>query len=325
MTVTTPPRPDLTTWPTAYPRHRGAWTLKGSDGRWGALDPDTGATHTVTPADDPDLPALRASLGAGALVGYRVGRRAVIATGSSYLKVVRPKRLDALVSAHQWFTDFFDEADTPDVMRTDRRGVVELSTVPGTALHQLLRQDAPERELFAAIDEIATTVAALHSMPVPGHLPTRTTDEPGRWLDTITRVDPAAAQMFASVERRLPALPDGEVAVTHGDLHDKNIFHRRGRVGLIDLDGVGLGSAESEIANLAVHLQLRAMQSNQPSSTGGRLAARLHESYQHHRSVDAARLDGAAAHTWFRLACIYHFRASSRRLVPELLRRATDR
>lgn len=324
MTTTTPLGPDLATWPTTYPRHRGAWTLKAADGRWGALDPNTGTAVTVEPADDPDLPALPASLAAGPLIGYRVGRRAVIATGSSYLKVVRPKRLDALVSVHQWFNESFATADTPSVLRTDPDGAVELDTVAGTALHQLLRSNTPEPVLFAAIDDIAATVAALHSAPVPGHLPTRATDETERWLDTIARVDPDAARTFAPVASRLPILPVGELAVTHGDLHDKNVFHRRGRVGLIDLDSVGLGTAEGDVANLAVHLQLRALQADQPRVVGGRMATRLYESYQDHRTLDTTRLEAAEAHTWFRLACIYQFRVSSSHLVPELLDRAAN-
>ena len=38
------------------------------------------------------------------LRGYRVGRRAVVATPTSFVKVVRPSRIDALVQRHELLT-----------------------------------------------------------------------------------------------------------------------------------------------------------------------------------------------------------------------------
>lgn len=309
-------------WPKAYPRHRGPWTLQGHDGEWGVFDPDTGEASTVEPAEDPSLPALRTALERGTLIGYRVGRRAVVATPNSYVKVVRPKRLDALVATHQWFDDTCEMVDTPTVTRTEPEGSVELTIVAGTSLHQLLRDHGPERLPLAAVDSIAASLAVLHSTPAPNHLPSRADDDPGRWVDTIARIDPQAAGVLATAATALPPLPDRPVTMTHGDLHDKNIFHQAGSVGLIDLDSVGLGAPEDDVANLAVHLQLRVLQGVRPQASGERLVTRLYESYRAHRSLDPERIEAAAARTWFRLACIYRFRMASRHLVPELLRRA---
>lgn len=322
MTTITPQTIDPTTWPTAYPRHRGVWTVKGPNGRWGALDPDTGVLRLVAPENDSKLPALRAALDAGALIGYRVGRRAVVATPHSYVKIVRPKRLDALVSVHRWFDRSFAAADTPTITRHDPGGAAELSTVEGTSLHRLLRSQADEPTLSKPISDIAAALAALHAAPSSSDLPVRAIDDPQRWVDTVARVDPDARPSLAATARRLPSLLQGGSSVTHGDLHDKNVLHRQGRVGLIDLDGVGIGAAEDDVANLAVHLQLRALQGGQASSVGDRLARHLVDSYRSHRRLDRHRFDAATAHTWFRLACIYRFRAGSRRLVPELLERA---
>ncbi len=323
MTITTPQEPEAAVWPTAYPRHRGAWTLKGEHGRWGTHDPDTGVFSRVDPARDPDLPALGPSLERGNLVGYRVGRRAVIATPASYIKVVRPKRLNGLVSTHRWFSGHFSHGETPGIIRVDPTGAIELKPVGGTSLHQLLRDRAPKAALDEAIYEIASGIAAFHDVGGPRHLPSRTTDDPQAWVDTVGRADPEAAAMLSAPAERLPPLPECVTSVTHGDLHDKNVFHAPGGFGVIDLDSVATGVPEDDIVNLAVHLQLRALQSSKPIAFGQRLASRLLESYREHRALNEDRAESAAAHTWFRLACIYRFRSRSRALVPELLGQAT--
>ena len=120
-------------------------------------------------------------------------------------------------------------------------------------------------------------------------------------------------------------LPPVEVraeVVVHGDLHDKNIFVDR--PGLIDLDGLGLGAPEDDLANLAVHLELRNLQ----AGTGLAPGARSEQLYRAHRQawtgrpLDPERLRQVEQHTWFRLACLSQYRAGSRRLVPRMLNAA---
>lgn len=257
-------------------------------------------------------------------MGYRVGRRAVVAGSEGFVKVVRPKRLDALVRTHRWLASAHMDVETPQLMKVDATGAIEISAVAGTSMHNVLRHRSFDEHLCAAVDMIAVALAELHATTAPDDLSIRTPDQPERWIETVNGAEPARCPGLAQVAERLPALPSAPAAVTHGDLHDKNVFLHTHHVGLIDLDSVAWGAPEDDIANLAVHLQLRALQGSQPVSVADELVARLIERSEEHRRLSRDRLVAATAHTWFRLACIYCFRSASRHLVPELLRRCAE-
>jgi hypothetical protein len=63
---------------------------------------------------------------------------------------------------------------------------------------------------------------------------------------------------------KVATLPDIEgnraTAFVHGDLHDKQIFVDDDRISLIDLEGVSIGDARFDLANLAEHIRLRDLQ-----------------------------------------------------------------
>lgn len=310
-------------WPTAYPRHRGCWTLRSRDGRWGSLDPETHEIATGVPENDPELPALRGLLARGDLIGYRVGRRAVIRTPeTTFLKVVRPKRLAALIRAHETATGTPSAMMVPEVLHSDPAGWVELGRVPGRSLHDALRAATPVRGGIDDICAVGRALAEFHQAPPSPTLTHRVLDDPARWIDTVGRIEPLARAELTRVATELPVLtPTGGVAV-HGDLHDKNVFVARDGVGLIDLDGLGLGAPEDDVANLAVHLRLRALQAGADALLGEQRADCLYAAYSSVRPLDPVRVDAVERHTWFRLACLYRFRDGSRHLTPELLRRA---
>lgn len=305
-------------WPTAYPRASGPWTLRGGD-RWGTLDPETGRAVEVDPAADERLPGLAAARRCGGLLGYRVGRRAVVAAPTSFVKVVRPSRVDELVERHELLAGT-RSFSVPEVMAATPDGRVELSVAAGRSLHHALRAE-PARSL----DDVGPLIASLHDLPAPDWLPTSSPDDPDTWVSISRR---APTPHLAAIERTARELPPiavrGETLV-HGDLHDKNIFvatiGENGARGpaLIDLDGLSRGAAEDDIANLAVHLELRNLQGRTGVAFGARSCA-LYEGYERVRPLDAERLRVVEQHTWFRLACIYQYRSGSRHLVPALLR-----
>jgi hypothetical protein len=313
------------TWPVAYPRHRGPWTLKGTGG-WAGYDPDRGQIDVVDPPDDQALPALAGALDRGHLVGYRVGRRAVVAAPDRFTKVIRPKRLDPLVATHRWLAAADVTFATPHVVGCDPAGAVELSMIRGVDLHQLLRSGCSGFDLVPVIERVAEALVTLHAATPADHLTTSSPDTPERWIETVARAEPSAVSELQTVADTLPPLPAVALTPTHGDLHDKNVFSASdGRIGLIDLDGVALAAAEDDVANLCVHLQLRALQGSRPETEHGELADRLVGRYCDDRSLNLDRIEATTAHTWFRLACIYRFRRAGRHLVPELLRRAAGR
>lgn len=303
-------------WPTAYPRATGPWTVRCGD-RWGVLDPERAHAEAVEPSEDRRLPGLAGALPAGRLLGYRAGRRAVVMTPTSFVKVVRPKRVDALVERHELFSSGDQTFSVPTVIKATNDGRVELSTMTGLSLHQSIRL-APMRPL----DTIGLLVASLHEQPAPTWLPVRKPDDPAAWVATSRRSPTVHLAAIEQAARDLPTLEPRADVVVHGDLHDKNILCDTTQRAFIDLDGLGLGSAEEDVANLSVHLELRNLQAGTGLPHGTR-SRELYRSYQRARPLDLGRLAAVERHTWFRLACLYQYRTASRTLVPHLLRAAS--
>lgn len=308
-------------WRVAYPRRKGSWTLSGADGRWAVLDPEAHAVSVVDPAGDPTLPALARATKRGDLVGYRAGRRAVVSALGSYVKVVRPDRLASLVDTLEALDGSVQGVAIPSVRRVAIEGSVDLTPVSGVSLNESLRSRSTAAVL-ADLDAIGTALARFHQSSSSGAAATQRPAE--EWVETVARIEPEAVERLSDLASELPPIPETTTTMVHGDLHDKNILIRDGDVGLIDLDGSGRGHPEDDIANLAVHLQLRVLQRDLDSAIGLNFAARLYEVYRRHAPLATDRLEAVERHTWFRLGCLYRYRIASRHLVPEMMRRASD-
>lgn len=335
----------LADWPRAFPRHDGNWTV--SRGRaWGALEPERGRVWPALPTRDRRLPGIEPALaGGGSLVGYRVGRRAMVAADDRWIKVVRPSRLGRLAEVTRRVGAQLDGEGiaAPRVLADHGDGRVELSTVAGRSLNDLLRSllhpagpggsgraGSDTTTLEPIIDAVAGALARLHDLPIPDDEPgrpggdeERRPDPPTRSLTLVARAEPAAADRL---RHRLTGFDEplrgGTRALVHGDLHDKNVLIGPGpapAVGFIDLDGAGPGRAEDDVANLSVHLQLRALQSGAGVVAGLGLARRLVDAYARYRPIDGDRLEATERLTWFRLGCLYRFRASSRHLCARMI------
>ena len=258
------------------------------------------------------MPGLAPALDTGGvLVGYRVGRRAVVRHGPGWFKVVRPKRVGELVAVHEFAGDAVELA-TPTVLVAHDDGRVELSSVAGPSLNDVIRCEPGS--VSSVLPSVAEALAVLHRSPRFG--PDRRPDPPSRSLRIVERGEPEVLGPFLAGAECLPPLDGGTPATVHGDLHDKNVMVSGRHVGLIDLDGLGWGVAEDDVANLAVHLELRALQLGLATTWVRDLIA------AYPSPLDARRLEAARRHTWFRLAALYRFREPGRRLSDELYRRA---
>jgi hypothetical protein len=314
--------PWSTTWTTAYPRPTGVWAL-ARPGAFGRLDPETGEAAVVDPVRDRRLPALAGMVPWGELVSYRVGRRAVVAMSEGFVKVVRPSRMARLVAVHRSLADAADGAlDLPVPTVVDDAGAVRLSVVGGCSLHGLLRHGAGDAALVAA----AETLVVLHGLRAPDTLEAGGGDTASRWTAIVARAEPAGAEVLTAragaIDAAAAALgaPDpARLVVVHGDCHDKNLFVDGRRRGLIDLDGAHLGAREEDVANLAVHVALRSLQAGEP--IGRALLRRdvVVAAYRRHAPLGSDRMAVTEAAVWFRLACLYRFRAAGRPLVPTML------
>lgn len=309
-------------WPLAHPRPTGDWTASGRHG-WARLDPELGSLRRVDPADDRKLPALGRTLSRGELIGYRAGRRAVVATGDTFVKVVRPGRAPRLVAIHDALAGASGAPAVPRVAAATEDGAVDLTVVRGRSLHDLLRRGADDEVLVDA----ASALAALHATTPPAVLELGAPDTAIRWIGVVGRAEPGAARSLVPLATSVDgavASATGRRAITgavivHGDCHDKNLFLDRDRPGFIDFDGARLGLREEDVSNLAVHVALRALQAGSPVDAA--LARRdvVVAAYRRSAPLDDAVLAALERAVWFRLACLYRFRSSSRPLVPTLL------
>jgi aminoglycoside phosphotransferase (APT) family kinase protein len=111
--------------------------------------------------------------------------------------------------------------------------------------------------------------------------------------------------------------------LTHGDLHDRNLFVDGERIAWIDLDLAALGHPATDVGTLCAHFVLRSLQRTGSPDAGRLLADQLAVAVARHQG-GATRddIDREMASTFIRLACVYRFRSGFDRLVPLLLREA---
>ncbi|MDP9445155.1 MAG: phosphotransferase, partial [Actinomycetota bacterium] len=119
--------------------------------------------------------------------------------------------------------------------------------------------------------------------------------------------------------RRLSGRPD-ETACLHRDLHDKQVLvdaHTCG-VGMLDFDLLAAGEPALDLANLLVHLELRAMQGWCSPYRAQVCAAAVLDGYRPGPGV-RRRLPGYDLTTRLRLVAVYGFRPPHRQAAARLL------
>ncbi|MFF0902606.1 UNVERIFIED_CONTAM: phosphotransferase [Kocuria sp. CPCC 205316] len=322
-------------WPADSPRI--VLELEDEHGRVraGEATPGPGRPWTVRVlphGEDPRLPGLAAAVAAGGrVVVHRHRRRAVVGTPDRFVKFLaraqaprvaeRSDRLHGLGTAAGFAV--------PAVLsRAEDR--VEFSVLRGRSLHEL--GAAGQTDAYrAAWEEWARCWPAL-ATAVPGaELPEHAAEDEARTLARwavhleafpgLLEAPPGTAAALARrIGEELSALPAARRTrvVLHRDLHDKQLLFDGARLGLLDFDTAALGEPELDLANLSVHLELRAAQ--------GLLDPALRAAGQEAVSVvsralgaDPARLALHAEATRLRLACVYAFRPQGRGVAQDLL------
>jgi aminoglycoside phosphotransferase len=192
---------------------------------------------------------------------YRPGRRAVIeATGRRgrlFLKVVRPKVVEALHATHR---SLAAALPVPESVGWTADGVVVLTAMPGRTLRELLRSsrsDVPHpSQIGALLDRLP--VALTDGTPRADHFA-----NVDRHARAITSVLPDAAMRLDDLRARLAeaatsdAVAAHPVVAVHGDLYEAQLLVVGGRFsGLLDVDTAGAGLRADDWANLCAHLSV---------------------------------------------------------------------
>lgn len=239
---------------------------------------DAGARERIWihPAD-PHLPALAPvafgetagillarlgieAAGAPEMVGYRPGRRAVLRVetmaGASWVKVVRPSRVERIVDLHRHLAA--GGMPVPEVLGWSPRGVLVLSAAAGTPATDV---DGDPAALLDAIDALR---AGLARVALPGTARTSLAARADWYAQTLGEMDREAAvvarRVAASVDRA--EAQAGSVTI-HGDLHLGQLFlDADGQVsGLIDVDTAGAGDPCDDSAAFIAHALASALAS----------------------------------------------------------------
>ena len=259
------------------------------------------------------------------LVSHRPERRAVVRVGDrAYTKVVRPGRTAEVAEPLR--------AVRPPLLRIpevravdDERGLVTVSTVPGPTLWERLTDpSAPEDDLVRDVERVGRAVRLLHHHPVsiarPVHDVAAELAAARRWLVAASDFGLLPSQAW---ERRfeqvagMVAEPPRRAVVVHRDLHDKQVV-LGDRIGLLDLDLAAYGDPALDLANLLVHVDLRARQGRCTPARAARVGAAILAGYQPDAPT-RSRLPGYAASTRLRLAGVYSFRLAPSALLRDLL------
>lgn len=169
--------------------------------------------------------------------GYRPGRRAVLQVGDTYVKVVRPSAVQALVERHAALAGHLP---VPEVLHATDDGVVVIPTLPG-------RPWQPGPGGYAQLSALLDALPAV-DRPARGHL-----ERVGHFTSVLRLTVPEVP-----VDLAFPEPGESPREPVHGDLHEGQILMGdSGITGLLDVDTVGLGDRADDWATLLAHLAVR--------------------------------------------------------------------
>ncbi|KAB7745505.1 hypothetical protein GA707_06190 [Nostocoides sp. F2B08] len=290
-------------------------------GRLVVSGPPGAPRHDVVlnrPGHDRKLPALEAVAGRGTLVVHRLGRRAVVRHDDRFVKVLRPGSSDAVahrsrVGARIAASAGFVAAEVLDA----GPGRIEFAVVPGQDLHSAgasmdLASWADAWDAWADAWPAFARADASPERP-PAHTAADELTGLVTWLDH-THAFAALPRLQRELVLRCRALgdelaatePDAPV-VSHRDLHDKQLLWDGRRAGLLDLDTLALAEPALDLANLAVHAELRTHQGLWSRHHRDVVLERV-ERVADDLAVQPRRMRAYAEATRLRLTMLYAFR-----------------
>ena len=280
---------------------------------------------------DRKLVGLRALLGrpGATLLGHRPERRATVRLGDGaaapFAKAVRPSQVHEVTAALEHLDSLPGRPFAiPTVVEVDEpNGVVTCSRLEGSCLHELLGHD---RAFIDGARAAGRALRGLHGCAPPpavaGHDAASEIAMLQKHLERLRALEPAVHAGFADAARRVfEALAEGSCGsvLLHRDFYDKQVFvEHTGRTGLLDFDTLAWGEPALDVANMLVHLQLRALQQRCSVGCAEHAAAAFLEGYRPETTV-RQRLAAWQDATRLRLACLYTWRPRWRHLGPALV------
>lgn len=246
---------------------------------------------------DPHLPALAAAafghaaeallarlgivaVASPVLIAYRPGRRAVLRIsteeGDTWIKVVRPSRVERIVGLHRVLRA--GGVPVPAVRGWAPDGLIVIDDARGNAAPDV--EWDPER-LLDAVDDVRARLAHV-PLDEPGALGCSSAGAARRlpWYRERLEAGPAgelahqAASVVAVLERTFP-LAGRPLTTVHGDLHFGQLFldEQDAVTSVIDVDTAGVGDPAEDAAAFIAHAIASALLTTDPA--GRRRVRRL--------------------------------------------------
>lgn len=303
----------------------------------------SGQLELLRAGRDRRLPALLHAAKHGEVLVHRAHHRAVVRVGDEYAKIFRLRQAANTASRHASVNELLCAGDfrTPDVV-SYKPGCLRLTGLAGRSLFDLGRDPGVTDATFekawqswsngwvrqhslSRTPPLRPTLEALPARPAGVELANMRRIV-NLWLLHSHNVPAAEAQRSAvraadtRVAQELLGTEADPLVWSHGDLHDKQIFvdESDGSLGLLDFDESGRAEAAADLANLAVHLQLRLRQ-QRLSAQRFQTARRQVITAADELHVTPARFEAYAAASRLRLGCLYSFRPEWAALAEDFM------
>jgi hypothetical protein len=307
-----------------------------------------GQSELLPAGTDPRLRALAPAARQGEVVVHRAHVRAVVRVGDRYLKIFRPRRSEDSVARHARMIELLGAEDflAPEIV-SFTPGCITLTRLPGRSLFELGNDSGASEASFEEVwrkwsqgwVRQQSLAGAPARRPPLEALPPRTAAVELKNLQRVVKLWLLHAQDIPEAQAQRDAVraatreiahhllrtgPD-PLVWSHGDLHDKQIFAggSDAPLGLLDFDEAARAEAAVDLANLAVHLDLRLRQGRLTAARYQTALGQVIATAQELR-VTPARFDAYASATRLRLGCLYSFRPPWGALAEGFLRRPAE-
>lgn len=186
-------------------------------------------------------------------VGYRPGRRAVLRVqtdeGAVWIKVVRPRHVDRIVTSHAQLREA--GLPVPLIRAWSPSGLLVIAAADG-----IPATDAAwtPQGLVDAVDALRET---LSHAPSARRARTAALARVEWYTERITSLDPSLSTRMTAIRTALARTPNSHETTIHGDLHYGQLFldETATRItGLIDVDTCGTGDAAEDPAAFLSHV-----------------------------------------------------------------------
>ncbi|WP_460945645.1 phosphotransferase family protein [Okibacterium endophyticum] len=200
------------------------------------------------------------------MLAYRPGKRAVLrfgtAEGPLYLKVVRPRRAEALHSAHRRFHEA--GLPVPQSRGWSPAGLVVLDALRGVPASDRIVDVAAYTGFVDALKDLTLAIGAA---PSGERARTSLLTRVDWYRERLAEVMPQHARRVATVAEastvRFELAEQAPDVTIHGDLHLGQVFVDRGIpisvTGVLDIDTAGRGDRADDLGCLHAHLMVSAI------------------------------------------------------------------